>query len=199
MADLDEEFGSSEVRMQRLSDLAGVLKRKERHSLKKELRLFEASFPQLFFCAHMEALEPLTNIRQYAFWLLNRGAFEDVEVTRANEGGILLMIDVSGKSATLSFGYFLDSILTEEMTFELLSQAHPYLLQGQYLKAILLIVRRLRRILIRGSHRAGRREREGGPSGDEPEVKRVLEKIRNLPEAEPGTSKTSQTSQEVEK
>ena len=164
--------------MQRLSDTAGVLKRKERQQLSRAFEAFERSFPQLFFCSHTASLEPLTNIRQYAMWLLNRGAFEDVSVTRPNEGGIMLVIDVSGKSATISYGYLLDSIITEEMTFDLLSRAHPFLLQGQYLKAILLIMNRLRKLLSKAARRVGGRDVDSLPGIEEPEVQRVLEKIR---------------------
>jgi len=164
MEDLDVEFGQSQVKMERLSDTAGVLKRKERRTLIRELELFENTFPQLFFCSHTVTLEPLTNIRQYAFWLLNRGTFDDGARICPNDGGIVLVIDVSGKSATLTHGYLLDFSLTEEVTFDILSKAHPYLLQGQYLKAISLILRRLKTLLIKESRKSGRKSEKNADS-----------------------------------
>ena len=129
--------------MQRLSDVAGTIRVKERKELKQVLKEFEKVFPQLYFVVHIEQLEPEIDLRQYAHWLLNRGVVTDVPKSKSENGGALLLIDVSGKAATMSWGYLLDQWLDEEVSFSILSKAHPFLLQGQYAKGVEIIVRSL--------------------------------------------------------
>ena len=57
---------------------------------------FQRKFPQLFFAAYFGTFRELPSLRQFGFWLLNRGAFVDVDVQRPNEAGILLSVDVGG-------------------------------------------------------------------------------------------------------
>jgi hypothetical protein len=66
---------------------------------------FEHRFPQLFFGIYLGAFEEVAHLRQFGFWLLNRGAYVDVEATRPNANGILLCVDVAGKAAGLMMPY----------------------------------------------------------------------------------------------
>jgi len=157
MADADAQFGAGEVRLHCLSDHAGVLKRGERERAAALLDRFLLRFPQLFFAVHTSVLSELASLRQFGFWLLNRAAFDDLGADRPNEGGILLVIDPEAKVAGLSFGYLLEPYLDEADTFVLLTAAHPFLLQGQYLKAIGEIEKRLSRLLVK---RAGQARRD---------------------------------------
>ena len=75
----------------------GVLKKKERVAARRMLRNFQRKFPQLFFGIYFGSFKEIPSLRQFGFWLLNRGAFEDIKVSRPNEAGILLSVDVSGK------------------------------------------------------------------------------------------------------
>ena len=127
--------------MRRLSDVAGALRLKERQKLERLLDEFQTSFPQLFFSVYYGALEDRANIRQFGLWLLNHAAYEDLDISRPNDGGILLLVDLNTKVASISFGYMLDSFLTEEDTFNILAKAHPHLLQGNHLKAASVIVK----------------------------------------------------------
>ncbi|MFK7909605.1 MAG: hypothetical protein AB8F34_03290 [Akkermansiaceae bacterium] len=142
--------------MRKLSDAAGVLRLNERKKAGKWLDGFENSFPQLFFSVYYGALDEMSNIRQFGMWLLNHGAFEDVELSRPNDGGILLVVDVNSQTASISFGYLVDVFLNEEDTFRILSAAHPYLLQGNHLKALGVVVRKLSSILRKRSSKARR-------------------------------------------
>lgn len=159
MDDLEAQYGAGEVRMRKLSDAAGVLRLNERRKAGKWLDAFEARFPQLFFSVYYGALDERSNIRQFGMWLLNHGAFEDVELSRPNDGGILLVVDVNSHTASISFGYLLDVFLDDDDTFRILSAAHPYLLQGDHLKALGVIVRKLSALLRR---RAGKARRNPG-------------------------------------
>lgn len=149
LTELDSYFAGSEPVMQRLSDVAGAVRVKERKHLRTVFKEFEKIFPQLYFVVHVEQLEPEIDIQQYAFWLLNRGTVTDLARAKSSEGGTLLLIDVSGKALTLSWGYLLDDFLNEEITFSILSKAHPFLLQGQYAKGIEVVLRSLMNTLRR--------------------------------------------------
>lgn len=154
--DADRAFGAQEVRLQCLTDAAGVLRRRERETARRLLEEFQHKFPQLFFAVYFGTFRELPSLRQFGFWLLNRGAFEDVEVSRPNEAGVLLSVDVGGKSAGISFGYALQPYLDDDITFRALSAAHPYFLQEQYLKAMEVVVERLGKTLRRQARRAQR-------------------------------------------
>ena len=112
MRDLDVQYGTGEVRMRKLSDAAGVLRIGERKKANKWLDGFQANFPQLFFSVYYGALDEMSNIRQFGMWLLNHGAFEDVELSRPNDGGILMVVDVNSRTASISYGYLLDAFLS---------------------------------------------------------------------------------------
>lgn len=142
--------------MRRLSDAAGVLKLAERKKAEKWFDRFETSFPQLFFSVYYGALDDVSNIRQFGMWLLNRGAYEDVDLSRPNEGGILLVMDVNSKTAFITYGYLLDFYLTDKDTFSILSKAHPHLLKGEHSKALKIIVSQLSVVLRKRSRKANR-------------------------------------------
>lgn len=152
----DAEFGDSEVLTRCLSDSAGVLKRDERERAEMILERFRDQFPQLFLAVHTGVLTELASLRQFGFWLLNRGAFDDLAVDRPNEGGILLVIDPEAKVAGITYGYRLEPFLDESDTFGVLSAAHPFLLQGQYLKAVAVVERRLGVLLAKRAAQARR-------------------------------------------
>ena len=156
IGDVDQVFGGEDVRLGTLTDAAGVLRKSERVSVRRMLRRFQSRFPQLFFAIYFGTFKELPSLRQFGFWLLNRGAFDDVDVSRPNEGGILLCVDAGGKSAGITFGYGLHPFLDEESTFRALSAAHPYLIQGQWPKASEVVVRKISKTLIRQSCRAHR-------------------------------------------
>ena len=122
------------------------------------MEIFMEKFPQLFVAVYTGSLGETGNLRQFGFWLLNRGVFEDVPVDRPNEAGILLVIDPDSKSAGISFGYLLDAFLDEQDTFECLSRAHSYWLQGHYADGVLRCLSQLKKLLERRSTQARRDE-----------------------------------------
>lgn len=154
MKDVDELFGEEDVRVAAFSDAAGALRAKERKEVRLLMNEFERRFPQLFFSVYIGAFEEVSHLRQFGFWLLNRGAFVDVEVSRPNACGILLAIDVSGKAAGVTYGYALHPFLDEDDTFAALSVGHPFFLQGLYYKGIEAVMKKLERVLVRRAKRA---------------------------------------------
>jgi len=111
-------------------------------------------FPQVFVAIYTGSLGEVANIRQFGFWLLNRSAFEDVPLQKPNEAGILLTIDPESKAAGMVFGYLLDPFLEEADTFECLSRAHAYWLEGRYADGILRVLAHLDGILCKRSRQA---------------------------------------------
>ena len=89
----DRVFGAQEVRLKCLTDAAGVLRKRERETGRKILAEFQRKFPQLFFAVYFGTFRELPSLRQFGFWLLNRGAVEDVEVDRPNEAGSLFSLE----------------------------------------------------------------------------------------------------------
>ncbi len=143
VADADNLFGHDDVKLRLFTDAAGIFRKKERGKITEIVQRFNRQFPDLFLSVYFGAHGEISNVRQHAFWLLNRGAYEDIEIGRLNSGGVLLLVDVASKEATICWGYRAEPYLAEADTFKFLSQAHPYLLQGLYLQAVNLVARRL--------------------------------------------------------
>jgi hypothetical protein len=156
IVDADERFGHGEIRLRCLTDSAGVFRRDDRQRIEMEMEKFNRRFPQVFFAIYTGALGELANMRQFGFWLLNRSAFEDVPLQKPNEAGILLTIDPESKAAGIVFGYLLDPFLEESDTFECLSRAHAYWLEGRYADGILKCLIHLNGILRKRSRQARR-------------------------------------------
>lgn len=148
----DNEFGDEEVGVRSLTDAAGLLRRAERDVVQVAIDRFSRRFPQLFFAVYIGAFRESANLRQFGFWLLNRAAFEDVEINRPNAAGILLVMDVEGKAAGLTYGYMLDAYLDEDDTFTCMSKAHPLWLERRHADGIVALVRQLEKTLIRKYH-----------------------------------------------
>ena len=150
MVDADAVFGSQDIKLKKFSDVAGVFRMKDREPMRKVLEGFEAKFPQLFVSVYLGAFEDLNSLRQYGFWMLNRTHYVDVDPHRPNSTGVLILVDVNAKSASINFGYALMPYLDEKSTFEALSAGHPFFLQGDYLKALKAVIEKLEVFLVRG-------------------------------------------------
>lgn len=156
MADADRMFGDSEVKLRSLTDAAGIFRRNDRDKLEDEMERIGIAFPQIFVAVYTGGLGELSNLRQFGFWLLNRGLFEDVPMEKPNEAGILIVIDPDSKAAGMTFGYLLDAFLEEQDSFDCLSRAHAYWLEGRYAEGLIKCLRQLRKLLRKRSRQARR-------------------------------------------
>ncbi len=156
LADADARFGNEEVRLRRLTDGAGILRRGDRPRVEAALEGISRRFPQIFVAVYTGSLGEIANIRQFGFWLLNRSAFEDVPAERPNEAGILLTIDPDSKAAGIVFGYLLDPFLDEADTFQCLTRAHACWLEGRYADGIVKAVNHLDGLLRKRCRQARR-------------------------------------------
>ncbi len=156
LADADERFGAGDVRIRCLTDSAGILRRGDCQRVEAAMEAITRRFPQVFVAIYTGSLGEVSNIRQFGFWLLNRSAFEDVPVQTPNEAGILITIDPESKAAGMVFGYLLDPFLDESDTFECLTRAHAYWLEGRYADGLVRALAHLGGILRKRSRHARR-------------------------------------------
>ncbi len=156
LADADAQFGTSGVPMRRLADAAGMFRSHERRRIQAALDRVAHRFPQLFLSIYTGSGGGMANLRQFGFWLLNHAEFEDLPDGCTNRSGILLVLDPSAKAAAMSFGYALDPYLDQDDTFDCLSRAHAWWLEGRYTEGVLRMVARLEEILRRRSRQARR-------------------------------------------
>ena len=156
MQDLRVKYGRSKVPMSVLHDRAGVLRLAEKKRVTQWLERFQVSFPELFLSVCLVSLDEKSDLREVGVWMLNHGVFEGIIDERSNEGGVILVVDVNARMVSISYGYLLDSFLTEDDTFKVLAAAHPYWLQGNHLKALGVVVKRLSAVLQKRSRTARR-------------------------------------------
>lgn len=154
MADADQMFGDGEVKLRSLTDTAGIFRRSERDKLEYAMNDFGENFPQMFIAVYSGTLGETGSLRQFGFWLMNRGVFEDVDMKKPNEAGVLFVIDPDSKSAGITYGYLLDPFFEEHDSFDCLSRAHSYWLEEKYAEGLLKAIKHLKSILRKRSRQA---------------------------------------------
>ncbi len=179
LSDADQLFGNEEIKLRSLTDAAGIFRRHERDLLEDVMDRITHAFPQVFVAIYTGSMGESGQIRQFGFWLLNRGVFEDVPIEKPNENGILIVIDPDTKTAGMTHGYLLDPYLDEKDSFDCLSRAHAYWLEGRYAEGALRSLRALEQLLKKRCRQARRDpekyERKYGKSGG---VRDVVKKLR---------------------
>lgn len=156
LQEADSRFGTAAVPMRLLADSAGVFRRHERRKIQSALDRLNRKFPQLFMAIYTGSGGGMANLRQFGFWLLNHGQFEDLPAGCSNRAGILLVLDPSAKAAAISFGYALDPFLDQDDTFDCLSRAHAWWLEGRHMEGVLRTIAHMEEILCRRSRQARR-------------------------------------------
>ena len=156
LAATDEVFGSDDVLIERVTDAAGVLSEGDIERIELAMLQFEERFPQLFAAVYCGALPQQTSLRQFGFWLLNRAAVCEVEVTRANDHGAMFVIDTHGRSAALVLGYFLECYLDERDARAILEAGRQEFHRGIWAAGICQALRELTARLRRRAAEAAR-------------------------------------------
>lgn len=136
LAVLDILYKGCEQRVRRPHDVAGVLRIQQRRVVADWIEGVERAFPDLFIGVALVALADAEDVRSYGFWLLNRGEFEGRREGASDDGGVLLVMDVNKKEVCLHFGYLMDEVVEEREVFDVLTKAHPYLLESDYMRAL---------------------------------------------------------------
>lgn len=161
LARADARFGGEPPRGPLLDDGAGLIRSTERLRLADRMAGFQARFPQLAFAVHTGSGAG-RDLREFAFWLLNRADFVNLPEDREPSGILLLAIDADAHLATLAWGYRIDGCLSESDSFQVLSRAHAYWVEERYGEGIERVVEQLSLVLIRRSRQARRRAGKGG-------------------------------------
>lgn len=156
LAALDEVFGQDAVILNRLTDAARCLKLRDREAIEEELDRFEDTFPQLFAAVYLGFLPRMTSIRQFGFWLMNRAAVTAVDYTKPNDHGILLVIDMSSQSASLTLGYRVEPFIRDRDLMKILKSGHSGLVAGDYGGGVRKSLKQLTRVLRMRALWAGR-------------------------------------------
>ncbi len=180
LSDADQLFGNEEIKLRSLTDAAGIFRRHERDLLEEVMDRIAHTFPQIFVAIYTGSLGESGQLRQFGFWLLNRGVFEDVPMEKPNENGILIVIDPDSKAAGMTHGYLLDPYLEEKDSFECLSRAHAYWLEGRYAEGALRSLRALEQLLKKRCRQARRDpEKYERKYGKSPGARDVVKKLRD--------------------
>jgi hypothetical protein len=101
-------LGNQWVRLERITDAAHCLRLEDARSTEVVLDDFERVFPQAFFAAYLGVLPSGLTVAELGFWLLNQGAFNTHSVNRRNDFGIVLVVDPSAQTASLTLGYAIE-------------------------------------------------------------------------------------------
>lgn len=196
LADADARFGDEDVALRMLTDTAGLFRRVDRRRIEHALERFSRRFPQLFAAVYTGSGGGASHLRQFGFWLLNHGAFDDVPPDKPNAAGILIVLDPAAKSAAISFGYLLDPFLDEGDTFDCLSRAHAWWLEGRHADGVLRVLARLDAILRKRSRQARRDperfERRVRPPA---RIEELVRRIRDRHSPAPSTPSTVELNQ----
>lgn len=156
LADADERFGSGDVKLRKFTDSAGLFRRHERKRIEGVLERFGRRFPQFFTSVYTGSGGGSAHLREFGFWLLNHAVFEDLPPEKPNAAGVLIILDPAAKAASISYGYLLDPYLNQEDTFDCLSRAHAWWLEGRHTEGLVRVIAQLDSLLSRRSRQARR-------------------------------------------
>lgn len=133
---LMKHFGGRLVQLDRLTDSAHCLRLREVRHLESVLDEFERTFPQVFASVLLGVLPGSVNVNEIAFWLLNRAVLNTHGHRRLNEFAIALVIDPVSKTAGITVGYALESILTPKVLSGILATLRTPLWHGEHASSI---------------------------------------------------------------
>ncbi|MFV1994304.1 MAG: TPM domain-containing protein [Verrucomicrobiales bacterium] len=179
LASLDEEFGDDFILLDRLTDAAHCLRANERTALEAVFDEFEKEFPQLFCAAYIGLLPELTSIRQFGFWLINHAAVAEVDISRPNEQGVFIVLDLQSRVLNVTLGYSVERFLSERDLEKCLKVARPHLFSSDYQRGLSVFMKRLSRVLRKRSRQAAKKPGRFAPPPPSPLGRPVFRKLRD--------------------
>lgn len=141
--DAMKKFGSNQVQMQRVHDAADCLRVDDRRNISDAFDRLEDRFPQLLFAAYLGDLDGSMSIAELGFWLLNQAKIGSCEISRANDHGILLVMDVERREAGISLGYLPEMLLTESDCLKALLAGRSFFMNGDFGGGVMAIFKKL--------------------------------------------------------
>ena len=127
--------------------------------LRAALRLFEKKFPQILFSVFIDDLDEGTSPSEYAFWLANRARFSSLEKKHGENFDLLLVIDLTTRSASLVAGYGRENHVSEHDLQTALDELAGPLREGDAPAGIRALLEALIRMLRARARESGHREK----------------------------------------
>ncbi|MDZ4405331.1 TPM domain-containing protein [Prosthecobacter sp.] len=149
---LHSYLGNQWVRLERITDAAHCLRLEESRKIEIILDNFERSFPQAFFAAYLGVLPSGLSVAELGFWLLNQGAFNTHSVSRRNDFGIVLVVDPSAQTASITLGYAIEKWFGDGFITRTLQTAGTHLNKGAFGMAIEAASTRCGEVLRKHAH-----------------------------------------------
>ncbi len=133
---LHSYLGNQWVRLERITDAAHCLRLEDTRRIEIILDDFERSFPQAFFAIYLGALPNNFNVAELGFWLLNQGAFNTHSVSRRNDFGMVLVVDPSAQTASITLGYAMENFFSPKNITRMMQTIGSHLRKGAFGMAI---------------------------------------------------------------
>lgn len=134
-----------------LTDAAGIFRRNDRIKILNLIGKFERKLPDLHLVIYSNPHSQLTDIRLLSYWILEKRVPPQTNPIKCP---ILITIDPNSYAASISSGYQLDGILTENDAFECLARAHPHWLEGHFTTGLIKAIHHLETLLEKRSRQA---------------------------------------------
>jgi uncharacterized membrane protein YgcG len=120
-----------------LTDLAGVLSRKDRSRIAQHILEKQQHLPQIRFAVVLTRLAPQTPLGAYTFWIFNRGSL----ASPMERGGacrlVLLVLDVESSRLSCMVGYGLEPLLSQATLGRITGMAISSLQESKYTEAMI--------------------------------------------------------------
>jgi len=133
---LHPHLGNQWVRLDRITDVANCLRLEDNRRVEVVLDDFERNFPQAFFAAYLGSIPNELTPSEVGFWLLNQGAFNTPSLQKRNDFGIVLVVDPSAHTASITLGYTIEACFSEPALSKILRETGAHLRDRRYGKAI---------------------------------------------------------------
>ncbi|MDZ4286808.1 MAG: TPM domain-containing protein, partial [Prosthecobacter sp.] len=140
-------LGSEWINLERITDNSHRLNLRDTRYLETLLDDFERCFPQVFLAVYVGPLPTELTVSDFGFWLINHGAFHTHLAAKRNDFGMVLVIDPLRRSAGLTIGYALESVLPEAALTTVLTRIRPRLTRSNFTGAIESGVRHIKKAL----------------------------------------------------
>ena len=137
------EFGSNRVRMNRIHDAPNCMRVSEFEEISETLDHLEEKFPQILFSVYLGELGESISLGELGFWLLNQAKIDGSEVSRSNDNGILVLIDVNRREAGISLGYLPELLLGEKDCYRALMATRSFFVNEEFGSGIARLFKRL--------------------------------------------------------
>jgi hypothetical protein len=149
-------LGGECVVLNRITDNSLTLKIAEKQLLGDMIADLEDAFPQLFLLLYIGRIPTGLSLAEFGFWLLNHAAVNDLDFTRPNENGLLLVMDPDRNQASLTTGYFIEKFLPESLQLACLMKSSRLWEEGETAAGLARFIQELHIRLTRSARKSGR-------------------------------------------